>query len=180
MTVSYQALKAKKLGESSRDLSADYVRELFTYDSVSGDLRWAKPRQGIRIGQRAGNTCPRGYKTVVIDYRKYQVHRIIWLWVHGAWPTHEIDHRDRNASNNALRNLRDATRSNNFANKAAHSNKIGGLKGAYYDKRRGTWFSSICKDYTKMYLGAFNTAEEAHAAYVAAAKRLFGEFARAA
>jgi len=47
-----------------------------------------------------------------------------------------------------------------------------------FDRRRGNWIARIRKDSRDYFLGRFATAEEAHEAYVAAARLLFGEFAR--
>ena len=44
---------------------------------------------------------------------------------------------------------------------------------------KGRWRAEIYKDGRAHRLGTFATPEGAHAAYVAAARKLFGEFARA-
>lgn len=106
---------------------------------------------------------------------------MIWAVVKGEWPPHEIDHKDTNTFNNRIGNLRKATRSKNHMNKTTgNKNKTHPLKGAYFDKRRGKWFSQIMINRKGRRLGTFVTAEEAHAAYVQAAAETFGEFARAA
>ena len=46
------------------------------------------------------------------------------------------------------------------------------------NERLGRWEAAICADYKQIYLGLFDTKEEAVAAYNAAAQRLHGEFAR--
>ena len=37
--------------------------------------------------------------------RSYQLHDVIWLYVHGRWPSGKIEHADLNKSNNRLSNL---------------------------------------------------------------------------
>jgi hypothetical protein len=93
----------------------------------------------------------------------------------GSWPRIEIDHKDRNPQNNRWDNLREATRSQNKANtgKRAHSRQP--LKGAY--ARGNRWKAYISIDSRRRYLGSFATAEEAHYAYVTAARVAFGDFA---
>jgi hypothetical protein len=85
----------------------------------------------------------------------------------GKWPK-EIDHIDGDPLNNKWSNLREATRSQNNANKVGIA---GGLKGASFHKASGLWRADIKKG-----LGYFHTAQEAHEAYVVAAKKLHGEF----
>lgn len=55
-----------------------------------------------------------------------------------------------------------------------------GFKGATYNRRQGRWMAQITVGRQRHYLGYFDTPGEAHAAYMAAATRHFGEFARAA
>jgi hypothetical protein len=83
-------------------------------------------------------------------------------------------------TNNKWSNLREATASQNMANRVLPSET--GLKGAYRVQKGETvrYKSIITKDGKRLHLGCFGTAEEAHAAYCAAATQLHGEFARAA
>lgn len=47
----------------------------------------------------------------------------------------------------------------------------------FIDKRDGRWYSRITINGKHIHLGRFDTAEEAHAAYVAASREAYGEFA---
>jgi len=87
-----------------------------------------------------------------------------------------IDHRDGDPSNNRWNNLRRATPSQNNANRRLQQNNAWGLKGV--SRHRSRWRASIRKDRRTHHLGVFSTPQAAHAAYVAAARKLFGEFAR--
>ena len=53
-----------------------------------------------------------------------------------------------------------------------------GLKGVTLHKRAGKWQAQIQAFGVTHYLGIFNTAQLAHAAYCEAAARLHGNFAR--
>ncbi|WP_424031702.1 HNH endonuclease [Methylocella sp.] len=50
---------------------------------------------------------------VKIDGRPYTVHRVVWLWKTGEWPFPEVDHEDRNGTNNRWTNLHEATSTQN-------------------------------------------------------------------
>ena len=52
-----------------------------------------------------------------------------------------------------------------------------GLRGAYLDNRNLQWYSKIQVRGQVIWLGNYNTPEEAHAAYLEAADRYAGEFA---
>jgi len=110
--------------------------------------------------------------------KRYLQHRLVWLYVHGRWPKDQIDHINGNRSDNRLCNLREATCSQNLMNARAHSHNTSGLKGACKHEP-GYWSSVIRVNGKNKYLGRFKSPEEAHAVYASAAKKYFGEFARA-
>jgi hypothetical protein len=110
-----------------------------------------------------------GYCRVGIFGRRIHAHRLIWALVHGKWPAGlDIDHINGIRSDNRLQNLRAVDRSTNLENikQAKSNNKSTGLLGAYSLGRRFT--SRIQVRGKGIYLGVFDTAEQAHAAYIAA------------
>lgn len=102
-----------------------------------------------------------------------------WLHVHGVWPT-RLDHINRNRADNRLANLRPATQSENMANIGVPKHNTSGLKGASWDRQMRKWQAKIEVAGKQIHLGRFESREAAHKAYMAAARRQFGEFARAA
>jgi hypothetical protein len=86
------------------------------------------------------------------------------------------DHRDRNGLNNQRGNLRPATCSQNIANQNPKAKAASGLRGAFFYKNDNRWYSHLYVGGKKVYLGRFPTAEAAHAAYVEAHRKYFGEF----
>ncbi len=147
------------------------LRELLHYDRDTGEFRWWK-RVGdeVRLGERAG--C----LEICVDERWYAAHQLAWRYKTGRWCRPMIDHRDGDATNNRWTNLRRATHSQNTANSRRPRTNTSGYKGVTRHRRR--WRAIICKKGRWIYLGTFATPEAAHAAYVAAARKLFGEFAR--
>ena len=152
------------------------LRELLHYDPETGEFRWRKPRKGRKPDGVAGTLADNGYRLITIDYRQYRAHQLAWLYMTGEWCALVIDHRDGDAANNRWTNLRSATLSQSNANRRLHRNNSCGLKGV--SRAREGWRATIHKDRQKHHLGIFPTPQAAHAAYVAAARRLFGEFAR--
>lgn len=71
---------------------------------------------------------------------------------------------------------REATVSQNHANVKAYSNNKVGFKGVH--QRYGKFVAQIVKNGKTTYLGSFDTAADAHDVYVAASKKLHGEFSR--
>lgn len=154
-----------------KDLEAARVRELLDYDPQSGKLTWRVCRGLVRAGQTASGALNDGYQRIKVDGRVYRVHRVIWLHVYGAWPHGPIDHRDGDRSNNSLANLRLCSVAQNNQNVNAARGQSG-LLGASFHKASGRWYSRICVDGKERSLGLFDTAREAHAAYVAAKTEL--------
>jgi hypothetical protein len=151
------------------------VRELFTYEPTSGELRrrvdrWAGSHRRIlaaRAGDRAGWANSAGYLQVNVAGRLYLVHRIAFLIIEGRWPNDQIDHLDGDRTNNAWANLREVDRQTNSENRRrAQRNNQSGLLGVYPHRKR--WRAQICVNGKQCYLGDFDTAEGAHAAYLAA------------
>ena len=89
----------------------------------------------------------------------------------------DIDHVNRDPADNRWSNLRAATESQNLANTGKNKRNTSGFKRVHKLKGQQKWVSSITVDGVNYHLGTFNSPEEAHAAYVAAAKKLRGEFA---
>ena len=88
-----------------------------------------------------------------------------------------VDHKDGDGFNNRRDNLRFATASLNNANMVASRRSRLGLKGVSTNKR-GRYEARIEKGELKLFIGTFDTPEEASAAYFGAARVLWGDYAR--
>jgi len=88
-----------------------------------------------------------------------------------------VDHIDRNGLNNQRSNLRICTKSQNGISRPAQSNNTSGYKGVTWDKTRKKWKAQIMLNQKGIFIGRFNTPEEAATAYDKKAIEIFGEFA---
>ena len=152
-------------------MTQDRVRELFDYDAVTGALRWRCDKGRAKAGSLAGHATKDGHLRVKFDGREHMVHRVIWLWVTGAWPDLEIDHRDGCGSNNAWLNLRKATtrvnRQNQRRPRADSAIQLQGVK-----RHRNKFKARITVNGRQQYLGLFDSEADAHTAYIAAKRQL--------
>lgn len=74
-----------------------------------------------------------------------------------------IDHKNGNSLDNRRENLRSCSRSENVLNSSrAHD------RGAFFDTHTGRWFARISHDGKRIFLGRYDTQEEARAAVVRA------------
>jgi len=157
-----------------KTLTYDLLRETLVYDPATGIFRWKIPRPKIRMGDIAGTVGKKGIR-IGLYGRYYYAHRLAWLYVHGVWPKDQIDHEDVINTHNWIENLREATNGQNCANRRAFG--VSGIKGATLHPC-GTWHAEITHNKKHISLGYFKTAQEAHEAYMIAANKLHGEFAR--
>lgn len=160
------------------DFSAADIRDALSYDAETGVFRWTKPRGRARAGDVAGSPHCKGYISIGFCGHLILAHRLAWLYITGEWPVAEIDHWDMDKTNNAFRNLREATSSQNKANKGVSDDSLSGIKGVTWHKPRAKWRARIQVGRQQKHLGLFDSIEAASAAYQAAAKFNFGEFAR--
>lgn len=166
-------------------LDRDGLMAAISYDPDTGEFVWKRRPDKANTwnarwaGRPAGTYDKDGYLCITINKAWYKGHRLAVLFMTGAWPPADVDHADLNPRNNRWANLRLATRTENNGNRAMKGRAASGLKGAYLSPTTGRWYSRIQRGAHTETLGTFDTKEEAHAAYMRAAERLYGEFARA-
>lgn len=162
-----------------KTLTHERLLYLLNYDPVTGVFTRNVGAGGTKAGAKAGYLHKStGYWFVKVDGQAYGAHRLAWFYVHGVWPEGELDHENTNTLDNWIANLREASNSANGANKPRYKNNVCGLKGVHLHRSTGKWKAQIKKDGRVTHLGLFTTREEAHAAYIGAARALHGMFAR--
>lgn len=151
------------------------LRRLLDYDAATGIFR--RRRTGRVAGCATGGQ--RRAWIIGVKGRRYLAHRLAWYYVHGVWPVDDIDHKDCDPSNNRIDNLRLADQTQNNGNTGLYRTNKSGFKGVHFSRHAKQWRASIQFRGKMKNLGYFDTPEEAHKTYMAAATELFGEFARA-
>jgi hypothetical protein len=111
---------------------------------------------------------------VYVDGVRYYAHRLAVFYMTGEWPD-QVDHK--NGGDNSASNLRACTQSQNLANRGMNKNNTSGYKGVSFDRKKGRYCAYLTVNLRRRFLGYFDAAEDAHAAYRSAAERAFGEFA---
>ncbi len=154
------------------------LRILLSYDHLTGALHWRKRRAGtMHSNLLAGSIAHDGYLTIKVLGKTYRAHRLAWTLHYGVHPTKQIDHCNGIRSDNRIENLREATQSKNNANRRVSTSTRSNYKGVVPEKN-GTFGARIIVNRKHIWLGVFETAELAHAAYIGAARVAFGDFAR--
>lgn len=145
----------------SKPITYEELHKVLHYCPTTGKFTWAEYRgPSTKVGAIAGNKSPSGYMDIKLGGASYRQHRLAWLYVTGSWPKGEIDHIDRDKTNNVFSNLRDVTASENVLNAPIRIDNTSGFKGV--SKVGEAWISQVYYNKQKYYLGSFKTAEEAN------------------
>lgn len=156
--------------------SVEQVRQALEYNQETGVFRWLVRRNGhsggVRPGDIAGKIAGAGYRYIGLHGLMHLAHRLAIFYVSGAWPVGDVDHIDGDPTNNAYKNLRVVTHRTNLQNQRAAKlgNRTGFLGVSPTDN--GRFRAEITVQTGRINLGRFDSAEEAHAAYLAAKRNL--------
>lgn len=152
---------------------------LDTFEYKDGELYWKVDAGNGRIkaGTKAGCVAKLGYKQVTFRNTQFFVHRIIFLMHHGYLPP-VLDHADGNPSNNKIENLREATTSQNGLNEKRFKNNKSGVKGVSWNKKTQKWTATTSLNKKYVYLGRYESLEEARIVLENFRNKHHGEFAR--
>lgn len=148
-------------------MNAQRVRELLCYDPATGAFSW-RVTLGARAqaGKPAGSPTANGYWCIRLDKRLYQAHRLAWLYVTGEWPSQDIDHKNGQRADNRFDNLRDVPNALNRQNThAARKDSGSGVQGVARYKRTGRFQAQLKVRGKNVYLGIYDTVDEASLAY---------------
>jgi HNH endonuclease len=166
------------MATKKKTMTQQRLKELLHYNKRTGIFtRRVCPKYSNQSpGDTAGcRTHHSGYVMVCVDGKVYTGHRLAWLYVKGEWPPRDIDHKNFKKNDNRFTNLRLASDSQGNAHRGKFKNNKSGVKNVR--RSQGKWKATVCKDSVPIFLGYFNTRNEARIAVEAARERLHGEFA---
>lgn len=145
-------------------LEKDTLNELFRYED--GKLFWKqKTKNHLPAGTEAGNTEQNGYTRICINGKYYRRHRLIYVMHNGHIPNRlQIDHIDRNKSNDRIENLRAVTQQQNMFNK--------NVKGYTFCNTRKKFKAQIKVNGKLNHLGYYKKEDDARRAYINAKSEL--------
>ena len=149
-------------------LTQDELKDILTYNLETGIFIWNKDtfNKRCKVGKIAGSfDC--GYIRITIKSKRFLAHRLAWFYMNGIWPNNNIDHINGIKNDNRICNLRLATIAENQQNRFnASSNSTHGYLGITWNKTANKWSSKIMINRKRIHIGYFDTAIEAHNAYI--------------
>lgn len=140
------------------------------YDAETGVFirRRSVGRHGRHKAGTVASCNSHGYIVIRLGGKLHGAHRLAWLYKHGEWPE-LVDHINGDKADDRIANLRSVTQAENMQNlKVAPVSSKSGLLGAHRFGRSKKWTARIRINGVSTRLGSYATAEEAHAAYMAA------------
>lgn len=156
--------KKKYSSQENPTITYEEVVKMLTYDKDSGVFTWANPPgPKIKKGRIAGGKNSDGYINIKFKLRNYKAHRLAWLYMEGYFPEDgiEIDHIDRDRSNNKWSNLRLASKACNIRNSKVHSDNTSGVTGVSLASDHKKWIARISVNSKMLYIGRYDTFNDA-------------------
>jgi len=145
------------------------IKKQLHYDEATGIFTWIVSKNSfMKIGDLAGGINTYGYWIVSIDNKHYMSHRLAWVYINGSCPSHlQVDHINGDKSDNRINNLRLCNAIENQQNiKTCRVITKSRLLGAHKHSRSNKWSAQIKVNKKYIYIGLFDTPEEAHQAYL--------------
>ena len=135
--------------------------------------RYSITKDGRVYNERFGRVCRptpdrQGYLRVALPVdlgisRTFRVHNLVYTNFIGPVPDGmEIDHINRDKTDNRLDNLRLVTARDNSHNSVYNGTR---RRGIYFSKQREKWIAAIHIDGKRHYIGIYENEDEALAAY---------------
>ena len=154
-------------------LTQEQLKECLHYDPETGVFTRVGPKTHNAAG---GYVNAVGYVVISVLGRQHLAHRLAVLYMTGAWPQNQVDHRNTIRHDNRWGNLRPCTPQINQQNlRTAQRNNRQGLLGVTENHNiRGSkkFVAQLMRDGKRIHCSYHRTPEEAHIAYLKAKREL--------
>ena len=153
------------------------LKEFLRYDEKTGLFTRIKlckfSNKKTVIGELVKTRANLGYLRLCLNGNEYLVHRLVWLYIHGAWPKDQIDHINGIRDDNRIANLRECTMSQNMQNlRSPFPTNSTGYQGVAFCNTKKRFRTNIRINGKRIHIGYFKTALEASEAYLREKRKL--------
>ena len=167
--------------DKPKELTHEYLKQCIDYNPETGEFKWKITAGQAVYGNDAfcinivGNNYT-SLATTIID-KEYTTNRLIVFWMTGYLPSPKriIMNIDNNVLNLKWSNIKVGNRSE--SQMKMRNNGILASKGVTFNDRGNKYRAIIHINGKRKHLGYYPTEAEAHAAYMKAARKHYGELA---
>jgi len=152
-------------------LTQKRLRELLTYNPMTGSFTNNVKRGPLKIGDILGSVNANGYSLIMADSKRHPAHRLAFLYMTGGMPT-SVDHINHCRDDNRWKNLRAIDRQGNAQNKTMYRQNKSGHTGIHWRDDMKKWLAQIQEKGVKHHLGSFDNFTDAVAARQTAEDRM--------
>ena len=154
----------------------DHIDNYLYYEE--GKLFWKNRSSSYKYlnGKQAGHFNKDGYNVVSVKCRYIYAHRIVFFMHYRYWPE-EVDHKNRDRSDNRIENLRPCTISQNRRNSGLRTDATPYGKNIGWNRLLSKYFVRLFKDGKYIYCGSFQDLELAQLVASEAREKYYGEWA---
>jgi len=139
-----------------KKISQNRLKKLLHYNPDTGIFTRIKSSAPcVNIGDVAGCINVSGYVSISVNGKEYYAHRLAFLYMEGYFPENDVDHINRNSSDNRWINLRHVSRSCNNINSKMDKRNTTGVTGVYWHKQCKRWEAKIGVNKNKINLGRY-------------------------
>jgi hypothetical protein len=144
-------------------LTQDIIKTWLNYDPDTGIFtrKINSVNNKMKAGDIAGCLFKNGYVNIVVAGERIGAHRLAWLYVCGEFPSTNIDHINRNRSDNRIVNLRLANQHQNMQNAGMFKHNTSGTKGVAWRKDKQKWNAQIMHNKKHLHIGYYNNFDDA-------------------
>lgn len=154
-------------------ITKEELSSLLTYDPLTGVFLWKESGAGRRRNLKAGGFDSDGSIGIMINGVSHKAHKLAWIYHCGAMPEKQIDHINRDRSDNRIDNLRDVSSAENCRNRGIGSDNKSGVNGVYKNKPSNKWHVQIKVKGKRIHLGMFDEIKDAAEARAIAEEKYF-------
>lgn len=153
----------------NQELTQEYLKSILHYNPDTGVFIWKVNIYSgmnynichIKFGDIANSISSHGYIRISINKKRYQAHRLAWLYVYGEFPKDQIDHVNHIKTDNRIANLRCVSSQENNKNSSKRKDNTSGHVGVVWHKHLNKWQAQIKVNQKNIYLGLFEDLSEA-------------------
>ena len=141
-------------------LNQSILKKYVRYEEKTGEFF------SLKTGKKYKAIDKDGYLIIRVLDKNYRAARLAFLYMTGEMPKNTVDHIDRVKSNDAWKNLRDVTMSENKLNMiTARKGNSSNVIGVSFYKPTNKYQAGIKVNGVRKQIGYFDTIEEASKAY---------------